>query len=402
MAKCKACGEIYPEGSRFCPRCGTSVADDSVVIAEALQAAQKDFDRDSMATLDKSRITYVCSICGSINRIDQDKCTRCGKPRPRSEYVTALKRINSSKAMNSEAETLVAPLPIQAEPVQEVQAPVVQEPVQPEVKQEEPVQPIVQNVMPVGGQAGAITQPFVVVPYVDSMYPLRQYNPNQLYRYQPYTPEEISVMEAQRKAEELAQRQAMEAAQAAAIAEETPVVCECKKNKKVKSFAIGTLILSIVMFILAALNAIGLNEMGAFKDLTTLGVGEIILFAGSAVILIMGIVGIIHSSVRIAGKSSCRGWIIGLIYLIGMLVAFAGSIFYQTGEVSVDVLVENLNSFIEIGSVVVCLLPSLIHLIVSACAPKKQVANNKLLARSYVSAQYKLNLPGGNYGKPRQ
>ncbi|MBR2349852.1 MAG: hypothetical protein IKA77_04445 [Clostridia bacterium] len=59
MAKCKACGEFNPEGSRFCAKCGSSMADDNAVIAEALKEAQKDFDRDSMATLDKSRITYV-------------------------------------------------------------------------------------------------------------------------------------------------------------------------------------------------------------------------------------------------------------------------------------------------------------------------------------------------------
>ena len=378
MAKCKACGEVYAEGSRFCPRCGTSVADDNVVIAEALQAAQKDFDRDSMATLDKSRITYVCSICGSINRIDQDKCVRCGKPRPRSEYVTALKRINASKAMNAEAaETLVAPLPVQAEPIQEAE-PVVQEPIaqpEPEVKQEAPVQPIVQNVVPVGGQAGAITQPFVVVPYVDSMYPLRQYNPNQLYRYQPYTPEELAAMEAQRKAEEIAQRQAAEAAQG--IAQESAPVCECGVDKKkVKSFGIGALILSIIMFVLGALSVYNVVTLELIDNIMALELDAVIFGAGAVIFALMGLIGIIHSSVRINNKSNCRGWIIGLIALIAGIAYNVGMAALLKGALSVDAVLDYMKEGGVINLIIYAIL-SLVHLIVCACSPRAKKCNCK-------------------------
>lgn len=382
MAKCKACGETYPEGSRFCSRCGASVADDNAVIAEALQAAQKDFDRDSMATLDKSRITYVCSICGSINRIDQDKCVRCGKPRPRSEYVNALKRINASKEMNAQPETLVAPLPVQAaEPDKEVQEPAVQEPVvqpEPEVKAE-PVQPVaqpvaqqvVQNVVPVGGgQAGVITQPFVVVPYVDSMYPLRQYNPNQLYRYQPYTQEELAAMKAQREAEELKARQAAQAAQGET---EPPVhACDCdEKAKKVKSFGIGTLILSIVMLAVAIWKAIGLGVSGVFNDFSALGLGGVIMVVGNVVMLIMGLIGIIHSSVRIAGNCKCKGWIIGFVYLIGALAYLAGSAFYAANSVAAGVVLDYVKDS-RVVNFFICCVPAIIHLIVAACSPNAE------------------------------
>ncbi|MBQ8178264.1 MAG: zinc ribbon domain-containing protein [Clostridia bacterium] len=378
MAKCKACGEIYADGSRFCPRCGTNVADDNVVIAEALQAAQKDFDRDSMATLDKSRITYVCSICGSINRIDQDKCVRCGKPRPRSEYVTALKRINASKAMNAEAETLVAPLPVQAEPVQEAE-PVVQEPIaqpEPEVKQEvAPVQPIVQNVVPVCGQAGAITQPFVVVPYVDSMYPLRQYNPNQLYRYQPYTPEELAAMEAQRKAEEIAQRQAAEAAQA--LNAEAAPVCECGVDKKkIKSFGIGALILSIVLFIMGAMSVYNVIGLGLIDNIMNFELDAVIFGAGAVVVALMGLIGIIHGSVRIAGKCNCRGWIIGLFAIIGALAYNVGMAALLKGAISVDAILDYLAEG-GVFNVAVYVIVALVHLIVCACSPRAKKCNCK-------------------------
>lgn len=370
MAKCKACGAVYADGSRFCASCGASVVDDNTVIAEALQNAQKDFDRDSMATLDKSRITYVCSICGSINRIDQDKCTRCGKPRPRSEYVTALKRINESKAMNAEtAETLVAPLPVQAEPV--VQEPVVQEP----IVEEKPAvpelaQPVVQNVMAVGGQGGAISQPFVVVPYVDSMYPLRQYNPNQLYRYQPYTPEELAAIKAQREAEEL---QARLQAQASMPQEETAPVCECGVDaKKVKSFGIGTLILSIIMFLLGAYSIVGIVT-DKLVDFASLGNADLMFVGGYALATIMGLVGIIHSSVRIAGKCNCRGWIIGLLYIVGFAVAFVGGIFMASGEISMVALSKamSLDLFLDNAiTIALFVVPALVDLIVCACSPR--------------------------------
>ncbi len=375
MAKCKACGETYPDGSRFCAHCGASVADNNTAVAEALQAAQKDFDRDSMATLDKSRITYVCSICGSINRIDQDKCTRCGKPRPRSEYVNALKRINASKEMNAQNETLVAPLPVQTEPVQEVQEPVVQEPIsQPEPEQEPaPVQPIAHSVMHVGGQAGAITQPFVVVPYVDSMYPLRQYNPNQLYRYQPYTQEELAAIKAQREAEELQAR--LQAEQQAQRSEETPVapVCQGVDKKKVKSFAGGTLFLSIIMMAIAAIVGYAM-----FKDgltLTGLETFGYVKLAGAAVMIITAIAAFIHSLVRVSsGKACCRGWIIGLLYLIATVAFAAGVIFGSSATVSASAVTDYLanGDIVHMAIGVAAVVVSFIHFVVCACSPKEK------------------------------
>lgn len=361
MAKCKACGEVYTDGSRFCARCGASLADDNAVISEALQSAQKDFDRDSMATLDKSRITYVCSICGSINRIDQDKCTRCGKPRPRSEYVTALKRINESKSMNAQpAETLVAPLPIQAEPV--VQEPIAQEPAPQESAVQEVAQPVVQNVTCVGGQGGAISQPFVVVPYVDSMYPLRQYNPNQLYRYQPYTPEELAVIKAQREAEEL-QARLQAQAQVSAPVEETAPACTCEDNtKKVRGFGIAGLIISLILLALTAYNSVKAYLGGVFDYSAVPGM---IFVAGCAFTILMGLIGVIHSIVRVVGKCSCRGWIIGLLFILGYVVVFVGKHDLLDNSDKVLTLIKE-----NVIDVVLGVVPALVYLIVCACSPR--------------------------------
>ena len=371
MAKCKACGEVVTDGSRFCPRCGASVVDDKAVIAEALESAQKDFDRDSMATLDKSRITYVCSICGSINRIDQDKCTRCGKPRPRSEYVTALKRINESKAMNTEvAETLVAPLPVQAEPeVQEpvAQEPVVQEPVAQEPAVQEVAQPVVQNVMSVGGQGVAISQPFVVVPYVDSMYPLRQYNPNQLYRYQPYTPEELAVIKAQREAEEL---QARLQAQASMPVEEPAPVCENEDKgtkKKVRIFAIFTLLLTIFFGISNWMLVYSEGVLGLERLLGLMPTTNPVNVFATVSTLVLGvsiIAGFIHSLVRLcSGKAKCRGWIIGVIMLIGFVLSFVA-----LSDLTMDGILALVSA--NVLAVVLNVVLMIVYLVLCACSPR--------------------------------
>ena len=136
MTKCRLCGESNPDTNRFCSNCGARLEEkDNSALTEALENAEKEFDKDSMVSLDKSRITYVCTVCGSVNRIDQEKCSRCGKPRPRSEYVNALRRIKQGNAMREE-QALVAPAVIQApapapivepEPVQEA-APVREQP----------------------------------------------------------------------------------------------------------------------------------------------------------------------------------------------------------------------------------------------------------------------------------
>jgi len=115
MTKCRVCGELNPDGNKFCAACGARLEDNAkAALTEALENAEKEFDKDSLVSMDKSRITYVCSVCGSVNRIDQDKCSRCGKPRPRSEYINALRRIKQGEALREERATLVAPIAVAA------------------------------------------------------------------------------------------------------------------------------------------------------------------------------------------------------------------------------------------------------------------------------------------------
>jgi hypothetical protein len=124
------------------------------------------------------------------------------------------------------------------------------------------------------------------------------------------------------------------------------------------------------MFAIAAWNVVGLYMTGMLSNLAGLDLGGIIFVAGSVLAVIMGLIGIIHSSVRIAGKCNCRGWIIGLLYVIAMLAAFAGSIFVAEKAVSFDVLLASLKNYTNIAALAVTCVPAIIHLIVAACSPR--------------------------------
>ena len=342
MTKCRLCGESNPDGSRFCSNCGARLEEkDNSALTEALENAEKEFDRDSMVSLDKSRITYVCTVCGSVNRIDQDKCSRCGKPRPRSEYVNALRRIKQGNALREEQAALTAPAVITApEP-----APVVEpepEPAPEPAPQPQP-EPVPQPAAVGNYQASAIQQPFVIVPYVNPMQPLWQYDPDQLYRYEPYTPEEIEARRAEREMAEL-QRKAQEAAtkaqaEAAEAAEtdatgEAPAASEKpKRSRAVTAVAVITLILSIAAGVVAYLGeqfvafaaANGESFYAIASAIGTASGWALMAPIAAMIFLVIAVVLIIRSIVRIArGRARTVGWFIPLVWIVSFAVFFVG------------------------------------------------------------------------------
>lgn len=58
----------------------------------AMEDAQIEFNRDSL--------TYICDYCGKVNSIDSPRCLRCGKRRPRKEYINAIKALNEVEKTN--------------------------------------------------------------------------------------------------------------------------------------------------------------------------------------------------------------------------------------------------------------------------------------------------------------
>lgn len=220
MVKCKYCGEMNLTENKFCARCGQELPEGEASEAkDNANKAQKSFDKDSLATLERSRITYVCTVCANINSIEQDRCGTCGKPRPRSEYVAALRKLKQSGRVQPEK-------PV-AEPMPQLPA---EEPKIEEAVQQQPVAAPASA----GGQMPALQQPFIVVPYVNPQQPLWQYKPNQVYRFQPYTQEEIEYMREQ------------QGQQAEPIVNEQPA---SDGKKRVRITSLLTLIVSIVMLI---------------------------------------------------------------------------------------------------------------------------------------------------------
>ncbi len=191
MAICKECGTKNPDEAKFCSECGGVLATiDAAAVKAALDKVEKEFEKDAKVSLDRSRLTYICDICGKVNPIDtpDKRCVRCGKKMPRSEYVKALQRIKEAKNVQ---QNLIQDMPQDNLPRVMPQAPAKA----PDAAQ--PSQPVVyrmnQNAAKAQGgvqQNGQIIQPFVIVPYVSQNQPVLQYNPNTVYRYHQYSDSE--------------------------------------------------------------------------------------------------------------------------------------------------------------------------------------------------------------------
>ncbi|MDD4316404.1 MAG: hypothetical protein PHC84_04525 [Clostridia bacterium] len=65
-------------------------------------AKDADFEKEAQISLDRERLTYICDYCGKVNSVDEPRCTRCGKRRPRSEYIKAINTIKEAKAAQQE------------------------------------------------------------------------------------------------------------------------------------------------------------------------------------------------------------------------------------------------------------------------------------------------------------
>lgn len=211
MAVCKECGALNPDNNKFCSECGQPIVKlDSKAIRDAMSQMEAEFEQDALVNLDRSRLTYICDVCGKVNPIDAKQCLRCGKKRPRSDYINALTKIKNSKNLKRAVETMSVSeeKPAAVSNVQNPQQELPTPPPAPVLSREEQssgeeakelslyrLTPQSQTVE----QNRQIVQPFVIVPYVSQNQPLLQYDPNEVYRYMPYTNEE-KKLEAERQA----------------------------------------------------------------------------------------------------------------------------------------------------------------------------------------------------------
>ncbi len=60
------------------------------------------FDRTADVNTTAEQLSYICKYCGKVNAISAPNCIRCGKRRPRNEYLDAMKKLEASKTVREE------------------------------------------------------------------------------------------------------------------------------------------------------------------------------------------------------------------------------------------------------------------------------------------------------------
>lgn len=48
------------------------------------------------------QLSYICEYCGKVNAISSPNCVRCGKRRPRSEYINAMNKIKNAQSVKAQ------------------------------------------------------------------------------------------------------------------------------------------------------------------------------------------------------------------------------------------------------------------------------------------------------------
>jgi ribosomal protein L40E len=342
MAKCLTCGTVNPEENVYCAKCGTKLIGSTKSATDAAyEEAQKEFEKDALIAMNKDKIVYTCLICGTVNRIENEVCSKCGKKRPRNEFVSALRRIQEGRAAQEEyaAEQKAAAAEAEAAPVQ----PVPDEPIQ-EKKY------TLYKYVEMPRQMPPTVQPFVIVPYVNPQQPLWQYRPNQVYRFQPFTYEERLIAErnalaAQKGAppteEELLRIRSQVDNDLKALGGNKQGKAKGGNGKKaVRAGALLSLLISvaaIVLFFLTSLSStIDLKGIGyasaliacingafgtdiSFGDAayTYSGAASFVIPLGAIIIVLISAGIAIASIVKLAtGRAKCKGFVAPLIALL--------------------------------------------------------------------------------------
>ncbi|MDD3946478.1 MAG: zinc ribbon domain-containing protein [Clostridia bacterium] len=350
MAKCLTCGTVNPDENVYCAKCGTQlVGSTDTASAAAYEEAQKQFEKDALIGMNKDKIVYTCLLCGTVNRIENEVCSKCGKRRPRNEYVNALKKVQEGRAAQEEYAATQ-----QAAAQAEAEAAAAQ--ITPEEPQQEKKLALYRFVEE-PKQLPQTVQPFVIVPYVNTEQPLWQYQPTQVYRFQPNTYEERMAAEHRAYAaqngippteeELLCIRSKVEAELRALDAANPAKVQYNNKKKKVRTCAAFSVLVSlaaIIMFFITALSS-SLSELkgyGYIKALgacingaagSDLGLGAssyayegIISFvvpAGAVLVFLIAVLVLVFGIIRlITGRARVKGFVAPLIaFAIALAVA---------------------------------------------------------------------------------
>lgn len=63
---------------------------------------EAEFDATTDVNLTVEQLSYICEYCGKVNKISSANCVRCGKRRPRSEYLKAMDKLEKSKSLGEQ------------------------------------------------------------------------------------------------------------------------------------------------------------------------------------------------------------------------------------------------------------------------------------------------------------
>lgn len=69
------------------------------VNAPEVNTTKHDATTEMAVSVSLDSMSYVCEYCGKVNAITSPGCVRCGKRRPRSEYIAAMNRVRNADNM---------------------------------------------------------------------------------------------------------------------------------------------------------------------------------------------------------------------------------------------------------------------------------------------------------------
>ncbi len=403
MAVCKKCGYNNPDDARYCGKCKEEIMGvDPAVMKANLDRVNEEFENDARATLDVSRLTFICDVCGKVNPINVPgkRCARCGKKMPRSAYLKAVKKMQRAGILTPPVDT--APLPLPQPVVQPAPAPVPQPKVEEAPVYQEPEYPAqpAQQVYRMSArpqppqQNSQVIQPFVIVPYVSQSQPVYQYQSNVVYKYNEYSEEEkkqnqeamlryqkerkeaeMQRMEAEAELErERAKKQAMLAKKTRKMAKRAKASPELnyagsgKSNVRVAgifSFLFAVAAIFVLFFLevlvptlmigdvkltfamydgLAGSNSMFYYVQGLIEGtaaLPTTNIGAWLILGGTVAFALFMLLSALQSIIRIIkGHSTGKGLLFPILALVATLVAYAGYAF-KSG-------VFDINSFVAL------------------------------------------------------
>ena len=73
------------------------------------------------ASVGQEQLSYICAYCGKVNPIVAGKCLRCGKRRPRNEYLNVMSKTKQAQSFRETMATEMAQAELERKEAQDMQ-----------------------------------------------------------------------------------------------------------------------------------------------------------------------------------------------------------------------------------------------------------------------------------------